>query len=168
MVAKLVMAGLAAAASVAQGLSSMSSARAQQSAAAAQVANARRQAEIDAATQASDRARRLEAAQSAQVAHAAARGIDLNSFDPIARSDQEAYLTDKAIIEANKGGRLYNLDLYGWDAEQSAKAKRTSALFGIGKSLFDFGGSVYKEFGGGSSGGSSTYPSRTRDAPGGY
>lgn len=152
MALKLVLSAVTALASVAQAFGSFQAAGAQAEAAAAQVSNARRQAEVDAATQSAERARRFEAATSSQVAHAAARGIDLNSFDAIARGDREALERDQAVIKSNLGGRLYNLQLYGWDAEQSARSKQTNAIFGAGKSLFDFGRSVYREWGSGGSG----------------
>jgi hypothetical protein len=146
MVAKIALAAASTMASLAGAASAYKMAGAQSKSAAAQVESAKRAAEMDAAVQSSERMKRFEQATSSQLSAAAARGVELDSFDAIRRDDQRQVDSDLLNIRANTGNRLRQLDLYGYDAELSARSRQMAAISTGTRSLFDFGKTVYNEW----------------------
>jgi len=146
MIEKIALAAASTAASLYGAASTYKLAAAQSKAAQAQVESARRQAEVDASVQSAERVRQFERATSSQLSAAAARGIELDSFDSIRRNDASRLDADLLQIRANTGNRLRQLDLYGYDAELGARAKQSAAMSSAGRSLFDFGKTVYNEW----------------------
>lgn len=165
MIEKIALAAASTAASLYGAASAYKIAGAQAKAASAQVESARRAAEVEGAAQSAERVKRFEQAASSQITAASARGIDLSSFDAIQRDDQRQLDTDLLNIRANVGNRIRQLDLYGYDASLSAKARQSAALSTAGRSLFDFGKTVYNEWP--SSPPTLTNWSRTRETFGG-
>lgn len=145
-IGKIALAAASTAASLYSAASSYKLAGAQSKAAAAQVESARQAAEVEAAMQSSERVRRFEQTASSQITAAAARGVELDSFDAIRRDDSRKLDDDLVNIRANVGNRLRQLDLYGYDADLSARAKQGAAISTAGRSLFDFAGTAYKEW----------------------
>lgn len=142
MVPKIALAAASTAASLYGAANAYKLAGAAQSGMNAQIENARRQAETEYAIQSSERARKFQQASSSQLAYAASRGVELDSYDSIRRDDQNQYDLDQTSIRAGLGSRLRNLQLYGYDASVSAQATRSRAISEGGRSLFNFGSKV--------------------------
>ncbi len=135
MVAKMALAAASTIASFAGAANASAAAKSNAEMVRSQVENERKQAEIQAAQQEQDRARRLGLARSAQIAVMASRGIDLNSWDAQMADDREQYDRDIANIGINRMSRSYQLALQGFDAEQQARyTSRGAWLSAIGNS----------------------------------
>ena len=135
MVAKMALAAASTIASFAGAANASSAAKANAEMVRSQVENERKQAEIQAAQQEQERARKLGLVRGSQMALMASRGIDLNSWDAQMADDQEQYERDIANIGINRMSRSYQLALQGFDAEQQARyTSRGAWLSAIGNS----------------------------------